>query len=66
MVSSTLFDVTSLRAQYPLGMAIEVVARLLGHRSSTTTSQTYIHLDVADVRQAPQRVGVWSQPEAVL
>jgi len=48
------------------GMAIEVVARLLGHRSSTTTSQTYIHLDVADVRQALERVGVWAQPEAVL
>lgn len=47
------------------GMAIEVVARLLGHRSSTTTSQTYIHLDVGDVRQALHRAGVWAQTEAV-
>src|SRR5438093_348569 len=28
------------------GVAIEVVARLLTHQSSTTTSQTYAHLDV--------------------
>ena len=49
------------------GMAIEVVAQLLGHRSSITTSQTYIHLDVGDVRQALQRAGVWPSPsEAVL
>ena len=34
------------------GVPIEVVARLLTHRSSTTTSQTYIHLDAADVREA--------------
>ena len=41
------------------GVAIEVVARLLTHRSSTTTSQIYVHLDVADVRAALQRAGVW-------
>jgi integrase len=40
---------------------IEVVARLLTHRSSTTTSQTYIHLDAADVREALVRAGVWDQ-----
>ena len=34
------------------GVAIEVVARLLTHRSSTTTSQIYVHLDAADVRDA--------------
>ncbi len=39
------------------GMAIEVVARLLTHRSSTTTSQTYVHLDVADIRAALRRAG---------
>lgn len=38
-------------------MAIEVVARLL------TTSQTYVHLDVADVRAALHRSGVWDKPE---
>ena len=46
------------------GVAIEVVARLLTHQSSTTTSQTYVHLDVADVRAALQRAGVWDKPEA--
>jgi integrase/recombinase XerD len=43
------------------GVPIEVVARLLTHRSSTTTSQTYIHLDVADVRRALARAGVWDE-----
>ena len=45
------------------GVAIEVVARLLTHRSSTTTSQTYVHLDVADVRAELHRAGVWAQAE---
>lgn len=45
------------------GMAIEVVARLLTHRSSTTTSQTYVHLDIADVREALRRTGGWDDPE---
>jgi integrase len=45
------------------GMAIEVVARLLTHRSSTTTSQIYVHLDVADVREALRRAG-WNEAEA--
>ncbi len=45
------------------GVAIEVVARLLTHQSSTTTSQTYVHLDVADVRAALHRAGVWVDPE---
>ena len=43
------------------GVPVEVVARLLTHRSSTTTSQTYIHLDVVDVREALTRAGVWEQ-----
>ena len=45
------------------GVAIEVVARLLTHQSSTTTSQTYVHLDVADVRAALHRAGAWDMPE---
>src|ERR1019366_1433542 len=32
------------------GVGVDVVARLLTHRCSTTTSQTYIHLDVDDLR----------------
>jgi integrase/recombinase XerD len=43
------------------GVPIEVVARLLTHRSSTTTSQTYVHLDAADIRQALRRAGVWQE-----
>ncbi|MDQ4069185.1 MAG: site-specific integrase [Actinomycetota bacterium] len=45
------------------GVAIEVVARLLAHRSSATTSQTYVHLDIDDVRQALERAGVWERTE---
>ncbi len=43
------------------GVAIEVVARLLTHSSSTTTSQIYVHLDVTDVREALHRAGVWDR-----
>jgi integrase/recombinase XerD len=46
------------------GVPIEVVARLLTHRSSTTTSQTYIHLGAADIREALTRAGVWHKEEA--
>lgn len=45
------------------GVAIEVVARLLTHESSTTTSQTYVHLDVADIREALHRAGVWERSD---
>jgi integrase len=43
------------------GVPIEVVARLLTHRSSTTTSQAYVHLDAADIREALCRAGVWQE-----
>ena len=43
------------------GVPVEVVAKLLTHRSSTTTSQTYIHLDATDVREALAQAGVWDQ-----
>ena len=39
------------------GVPIEVVARLLTHRSSTTTSQTYVHLEVADIEPLCSRPG---------
>jgi len=39
------------------GVAIEVVAKLLTHRSSTTTSQTYIHLTSEDLRAELARAG---------
>jgi integrase len=47
------------------GVPIEVVARLLTHRTSRTTSETYIHLDVADIRRALLAAGVWSDEAAV-
>lgn len=47
------------------GVDVEVVARLLTHRSSTTTSQTYIHLDVADIRAELSRCGIWATKEQV-
>lgn len=42
------------------GVALEVVAKLLTHRSSTTTSGTYAHLDVDDLRAALVRAGAWA------
>ena len=41
------------------GVGVDVVARLLTHRSSTTTSQTYIHLDVDDLRAELTRAGAF-------
>jgi len=46
------------------GVAIDVVARLLTHTSTTTTSQIYVHLSVDDTRAALQRAGVWPEAEA--
>jgi len=43
------------------GVAVDVVARLLTHRSSTTTSQTYAHLDAADLRAELERSGAWDK-----
>jgi len=45
------------------GVGVDVVARLLTHRSSTTTSQTYIHLEVEDLRTALNRCGVWDKQD---
>jgi integrase len=46
------------------GVPIEIVARLLTHRSSTTTSQTYVHLEAADINDALLRAGFWQEEEA--
>jgi integrase/recombinase XerD len=43
------------------GVGVDVVARLLTHRSSTTTSQTYIHLDVDDLRAELTRSEAWGK-----
>ena len=50
-----------LPTSFRQGVPIEVVARLLTHRSSTTTSQTYVHLDAAGIREALHRAGAWRQ-----
>jgi integrase/recombinase XerD len=43
------------------GVGVDVVAKLLTHRSSTTTSQTYSHLDAADLRAELVRSGAWAE-----
>lgn len=43
------------------GIGVDVVARMLTHRSSTTTSQTYVHLEVGDLRAELNRCGVWQK-----
>jgi integrase/recombinase XerD len=45
------------------GVAIEVVAKLLTHRSSTTTSQTYVHLSAEDLRAELARAGFGERKE---
>ena len=41
------------------GVAIEIVSKLLTHRSLTTTSDAYVHLDVEDLRAELVRAGAW-------
>ena len=41
------------------GVPIEIVSKMLTHRSVVTTSETYIHLGVDDVRAELVRAGVW-------
>ncbi|HZM67510.1 MAG TPA: tyrosine-type recombinase/integrase [Nakamurella sp.] len=45
------------------GVSVDVVARLLTHRSSTTTSQTYAHLDVDDLRAELTRHDAWDRKD---
>ena len=45
------------------GVNVDVVSRLLTHRSSTTTSQTYAHLDVEDLRAELTRHGTWDRKD---
>jgi len=42
------------------GVAIDIVSKMLTHRSVTTTSDIYVHLDVDDVRAELVRAGVWA------
>ena len=41
------------------GVPIEVVSKLLTHRSVTVTSDAYVHLDVEDLRAELVRAGAW-------
>ena len=41
------------------GIAVEVVAKMLTHRSSVTTSGTYGHLSTADLRAELEHAGAW-------
>ncbi|MDI9977389.1 tyrosine-type recombinase/integrase [Rhodococcus sp. IEGM 1307] len=45
------------------GVPIEVVSKMLTHRSVTTTNDTYVHLTVEDVRAELVRAGVWAEPD---
>src|SRR5262249_23201385 len=38
-------------------------ARVPPHPSPATTSQAYVHLDAADIREALSRAGVWQKKE---
>ncbi len=44
------------------GVPIEVVSKMLTHRSVVTTSETYVHLSVEDVRSELVRLGIWETP----
>ncbi|MGH9036590.1 MAG: tyrosine-type recombinase/integrase, partial [Acidimicrobiia bacterium] len=43
------------------GVPIEVVSKMLTHRSVTTTSDTYVHLGVEDIRAELVRAGLWEE-----
>lgn len=42
---------------------VEIVAKLLTQSSSATTSSTYVHLDVTDLREALRQAGVWDDTD---
>lgn len=48
------------------GVSVEVVSKLLGHRHSTTTLDTYAHLSDADTRRQLDAVGFFEHPAVQL
>ncbi|HEX5402320.1 MAG TPA: tyrosine-type recombinase/integrase [Pseudonocardiaceae bacterium] len=66
--SGVRFTVHMLRHSYATELLrrkvpAEVVQKLLGHASITTTTQTYAHLEIEDIRRALQAVGWLPSPE---
>lgn len=47
------------------GVPIEIVSKMLTHRSVVTTSDTYVHLGVEDVRAELVRAGIWPDPQVL-
>ena len=47
------------------GVAVEVVSKLLGHASISTTGDTYSHLSVEDTRRALLAAGVLNHDGAL-
>jgi site-specific recombinase XerD len=45
------------------GTPIEVVSKMLTHRSVTTTSSAYVHLGAEDLRAELVRAGAWEMPQ---
>jgi integrase len=45
------------------GVSIEIVSKLLGHSSVTTTSATYGHLTAEDARAALEKAGWFTGKE---
>ncbi len=59
MFSPHMFRHTRATELVRAGVPIEVVSKLLTHRSVTTTSDTYVHLSVDDVRNELVLAGIW-------
>lgn len=59
MSSPHMFRHTRATELVRAGVPIEVVSKLLTHRSVTTTSDTYVHLSVDDVRNELVLAGIW-------
>jgi len=56
-LSSKSLQISKATELLRAGVPIEVVAKLLTHRSSVTTSQTYVHLTPEDLRAELARAG---------